>query len=72
MINYYEAAKTAYCMEGDQWDCRCCPLCDYLEKHNYDAAACRKHLIIELVRIIDEYKKYDGFLASHGCFSEQG
>lgn len=56
VMNYYEIAKTAYCTEGDQWDCRSCPLCEYFENHNYDAATCREHLIIELVKIIDEYK----------------
>ena len=61
MINYYKVAKTAYCLEGGQWDCRCCPLCEYFVSHNYDAAACREHLIIELVKIIDEYKNTFNF-----------
>lgn len=55
-MNYYEIAKTAYCTEGDQWDCRCCEMCEYLENHNFDASACREKLIVELVKIIDKYK----------------
>lgn len=56
MIDYYDVAKRAYCIEGDQWDCRCCAMCDYFVKHNYDPAVCREKLIIELVKIIDELK----------------
>lgn len=44
-MNYYEIAKTAYCMEGNQWDCRDCKLINILIKNNYDAASCRKYLI---------------------------
>lgn len=69
-MNYYEIAKTAYCTEGDQWDCRCCEMCGYLENHHFDSSACKEKLIIELVKIIDEYKKFDGFLIAHGCFGE--
>lgn len=70
-MNYYEIAKTAYCTEGDQWDCRCCEMREYLENHNFDTSACREKLIVELVKIIDKYKKYDSFLAAHGCFESK-
>ena len=69
-LNYYEIAKTAYCTEGDQWDCRSCGMCEYLESHHFDQTACMEKLIIELVKIIDEYKKIDGSLMAHGCFGE--
>lgn len=70
-IDYYKAAKKAYCMSGDQFDCRDCDMCDYFEKHHYDGMACKTKLIVELVKIIDAYKKYDIFLASHGMFKEE-
>lgn len=70
-IDYYKAAKKAYCMSGDQFDCRDCDMCDYFEKHHYDGIACKTKLIVELVKIIDAYKKYDTFLASHGMFKEE-
>lgn len=73
-MNYHEIAKTAYCTEGDQWDCRCCEMREYLENHNFDASACREKLIVELVKIIDKYKKYDSAReAKHGkwiCMSD--
>jgi len=56
MIDYYDVAKRAYCTEGDQWDCRCCDMCNYFVEHDYNPAACREKLIIELVKIIDELK----------------
>ncbi|MBQ5473565.1 MAG: hypothetical protein IIT65_02475 [Lachnospiraceae bacterium] len=52
-MNYYEIAKTAYCTEGSQWDCRDCKLINVLIKNNYDAASCRKYLIQELVKQIE-------------------
>ena len=54
MIDYYAIAKKAYCMEGDQWDCRDCDLIDYFEKNNHDSDKCRRHLIIGLVK---QYEK---------------
>lgn len=69
-MNYYKIAKTAYCTEGDQWDCRSCEMCKYLENHHFNQTACMEKLIIELVKIIDEYKKFDEFLIAHGCFDK--
>ena len=54
MIDYYAIAKKAYCMEGDQWDCRDCDLIDYFEKNKHDSAKCRIHLIVGLVK---QYEK---------------
>ena len=53
-MDYYKIAKTAYCTEGDQWDCRSCELYEYFKKHNYNAAACREFLIIKLVKYIED------------------
>lgn len=53
-MDYYKIAEKAYCMEGDQWDCRDCDLIKYFESHNCDATVCRQHLIVELVK---QYKK---------------
>lgn len=53
-MDYYEIAKTAYCTEGSQWDCRDCKLINIFVKNNYDAAECRKHLIQKLVRTIED------------------
>ncbi len=55
-MNYYKIAKTAYCTEGDQFDCRDCELCNYFEEHNYDSTKCRQHLIMGLVEEIEELK----------------
>ena len=44
-------------MSGNQFDCRDCDMCDYFEKHHYDGIACKTKLIVELVKIIDAYKK---------------
>ncbi len=52
--DYYKIAKTAYCTEGDQWNCRDCELYEYFKKHNYNAAACREFLIIKLVKYIED------------------
>ena len=53
-MDYYEIAKTAYCTEGSQWDCRDCKLINIFVMNNYDAAECRKHLIQKLVKTIED------------------
>lgn len=55
-IDYYKAAKTAYCQLGDQWDCRSCDLIEYFEHNNCDPAKCRAFLIQKLVWELERYK----------------
>ena len=54
--DYYKIAKTAYCTEGDQWDCRDCELIDVFTKKKCNAAECRTFLIKKLVETIEELK----------------
>lgn len=68
-MNYYEIAKKAYCKSGEQFDCRDCDLCQLLENNDFDDTVCKTKLIVELVKIIDEYKKYDSFLMTHGVLN---
>lgn len=53
MRKYIEIAKTAYCTEGDQWDCRDCELVNILKEHHFDPSYCRKELIIGMVKELE-------------------
>ncbi len=62
MINYLEIAKNEY---GEE----VCAACrKFGTTQECECLMCETKVIQELVKIIDEYKKYDGFLAAHGMF----
>ena len=56
-MDYYKIAKTGYCIEGDQFDCRDCELYDYFEKHNCNSIECKTHLIVGLVKEIERLRE---------------
>lgn len=66
--DYYLYAKKEYTQElCDSCQRRCS---HYFSNHQSLCEICPTRIIINLVSIIDEYKKFDGFLAAHGCFDK--
>lgn len=64
MINYLEIARNEY---GE----KVCEACrSYGTTQECECLMCETKVIQELVKIIDEYKKYDGFLIAHGFFGD--
>ena len=63
-MNYYEYAKQQFTEDT----------CNQCKSFSIDPKAlctneyCEVRIIRELLKIIDEYKKYDGFLFAHGFF----